>query len=71
MLLSVFVAMTLTPALCASLLRLTDVDHHEDATPHGPIQRFFAWFNRSFVAGSQGYEKGVAGILQRAANASC
>lgn len=33
MLLSVFVAMTLTPALCASLLRLTDVDHHEDATP--------------------------------------
>ena len=65
MLLSVFVAMTLTPALCASLLRLTDVDHHEDATPHGPIQRFFAWFNRSFVAGSQRYEKGVAGILQR------
>lgn len=65
MLLSVFVAMTLTPALCASLLRLSDVDHHEDATPHGPAQRFFAWFNRSFLSGGTRYEKGVSGILRR------
>jgi hydrophobe/amphiphile efflux-1 (HAE1) family protein len=65
MLLSVFVAMTLTPALCASLLRLSDVDHHEDTRPHGPVQRFFAWFNRSFTAGSGRYERGVGGILLR------
>ena len=44
--------MSLLP-LCASLLRLSDVDHHEDTRPHGPVQRFFAWFNRSFTAGSR------------------
>ncbi len=65
MLLSVLVAMTLTPALCATLLRLSDVDHHEDAKPHGPIQRFFAAFNHGFVRGSERYQGGVAGILQR------
>ncbi len=65
MLLSVLVAMTLTPALCASLLRLADVDHHEDSTPHGPVQRFFAAFNRAFVRGSERYQGGVASVLQR------
>ena len=57
--------MTLTPALCASLLRLSDVDHHEDATAHGPVQRFFAAFNRGFARGSDRYQQGVARILQR------
>ena len=65
MLLSVFVAMTLTPALCASLLRLSDVDHHADATPKGPAQRFFAAFNRSFATGSERYQGMVGGVLQR------
>lgn len=65
MLLSVLVAMTLTPALCASLLRQADVDHHADATPHGPLQRFFAAFNRAFTRGSARYQGRVAGILQR------
>ena len=65
MLLSVLVAMTLSPALCASLLRLSDVDHHDDAAPHGPVQRFFAAFNRGFVRGSERYQRGVAGVLQR------
>ncbi len=46
-------------------MRLADVDHHADAKPHGPIQRFFAWFNHSFITGSARYEKGVSGILQR------
>jgi hydrophobe/amphiphile efflux-1 (HAE1) family protein len=65
MLLSVLVAMTLTPALCASLLRLSDVDHHADDKPHGPVQRFFAAFNHGFTRGSERYQSGVAGILQR------
>jgi len=65
MLLSVLVAMTLTPALCASLLRQSDVDHHADSKPHGPVQRFFAAFNHGFTYGSERYQNGVAGILQR------
>lgn len=65
MLLSVLVALTLTPALCASLLRLSDVDHHADATPHGPVQRFFAAFNWAFASGSGRYQGKVAAILQR------
>jgi hydrophobe/amphiphile efflux-1 (HAE1) family protein len=65
MLLSVFVAMTLTPALCASLLRLADVDHHADRAPRGPLQRFFAAFNRGFTRGGERYQSGVARILDR------
>ena len=65
MLLSVLVAMTLTPALCASLLRLADVDHHADTKPHGAVQRFFAAFNHAFARGSTGYQRGVAGVLKR------
>src|SRR5258706_8536091 len=41
MLLSVFVALTLTPALCATLLKAPDREH---AVRHG----FFGWFNRRF-----------------------
>ena len=65
MLLSVFVAMTLTTALCASLLRRSDVDHHQDVQPHGAAQRFFAAFNRAFLNGSERYQQGVASVLQR------
>ena len=35
-----FVALTLTPALCASVLR------HEDVVKHGPLRRFNEWFAR-------------------------
>ncbi len=53
MLLSVFVALTVTPALCASLLRLT---HHDHATQRGP----FGWFNRGFDRMTGGYARVVA-----------
>ena len=59
MLLSVLVALTLTPALCATLLK------------PGHVHRtgFFAWFNRVFDRNSQRYEGRVAGLLKRGGKA--
>jgi len=55
MVLSVLVAMTLTPALCATLLK-----------PGHAVQRgFFGWFNRSFERCSSAYEALVGAVLQR------
>ena len=55
MVLSVLVAMTLTPALCATLLK-----------PGHAVQRgFFGWFNRAFERCSNAYEGMVGGVLQR------
>ena len=59
MLLSVVVALILTPALCATLLKPIDADHH--AARGG----FFGWFNRVFDRASDGYRSGVAGMLKR------
>ncbi|AJE47776.1 efflux RND transporter permease subunit [Celeribacter indicus] len=57
MLLSVVVALTLTPALCATLLRGKDVHH----TKRGP----FGWFNRGFDRVSGGYGSTVGHIVRR------
>ena len=54
MVLSVLVAMTLTPALCATLLK-----------PSHAQGGFFGWFNRSFERSSLAYERLVGGVLQR------
>ncbi|MEE3651566.1 MULTISPECIES: multidrug efflux RND transporter permease AcrD [unclassified Brenneria] len=59
MILSVLVAMILTPALCATLLKpLTKGQHHGR-------KGFFGWFNRHFNRGAARYEQGVAKILVR------
>ncbi len=60
MLLSAFMALSLTPALCATLLKPVPADHHEK-------RGFFGWFNRSFKRTAKGYESVVARILPRAA----
>ncbi|MFT4048118.1 MAG: efflux RND transporter permease subunit, partial [Solimonas sp.] len=60
MILSVTVAMTLTPALCATLLKPLDGGH---ATPRGPLGRFFAWFNARFDRGAARYRQGVERVL--------
>lgn len=57
MLLSVLVALILTPALCASLLRPVRADGHLYGT--GPLGRFFAWFNGKFNRNRERYVNGA------------
>lgn len=57
--LSVLVAIVLTPALCATMLKpMVKGQTHE-------TKGFFGWFNRSFERSSTGYRRGVKGMLQR------
>ena len=59
MVLSVLVAMILTPALCSTLLKPLAKGHH-----HGR-RGFFGWFNRVFNRNAERYERGVGKILAR------
>ena len=58
MTLSVLVALILTPALCATLLK---PGSGHDAERRG----FFGWFNRSFERGSLRYQRSVGRLLAR------
>ena len=58
---SAFLALSLTPALCATLLKPVEAGHHHAKTG------FFGWFNRGFTRTAKGYESGVARMLPRAA----
>jgi multidrug efflux pump len=58
---SAFMALSLTPALCATLLKPVEAGHHHAKTG------FFGWFNRGFSRTAKGYEGVVARILPRAA----
>ncbi|ABE43966.1 efflux RND transporter permease subunit [Polaromonas sp. JS666] len=58
---SAFMALSLTPALCATLLKPVEAGHHHEKTG------FFGWFNRGFTRTAKGYESVVARILKRAA----
>jgi multidrug efflux pump len=60
MLLSVFVAIVLTPALCATMLKPVA------RGDHGSTRGFFGWFNRFFQRGSRRYERVVGSVLARA-----
>ncbi|MFP2515439.1 multidrug efflux RND transporter permease AcrD [Buttiauxella agrestis] len=57
MVLSVLVAMILTPALCATILKPLHKGEH-----HGQ-KGFFGWFNRMFNRNAARYESGVGKIL--------
>ena len=58
---SAFMALSLTPALCETLLKPVEkVGHHEK-------KGFFGWFNRGFTRTAKGYEGVVARLLKRAA----
>ncbi len=57
---SAFMALSLTPALCATLLKPVEEGHHEK-------RGFFGWFNRGFTRTAKGYESVVARLLKRAA----
>jgi multidrug efflux pump len=54
---SAFMALSLTPALCATLLKPVQAGHHHDK------RGFFGWFNRGFSRTAKGYESVVAHIL--------
>ncbi|MFW0767865.1 efflux RND transporter permease subunit [Trabulsiella odontotermitis] len=58
MALSVLVALILTPALCATLLKPADPDHHEQK------RGFFGWFNNTFDRSVEHYTNSVSGILR-------
>ena len=69
MALSVFVALTLTPALCASLLKpvVKGTHHaHGDAPRRGLLgisDRFFLWFNGQFDRNATRYQGAVGRLL--------
>ncbi|MCB6184198.1 multidrug efflux RND transporter permease subunit [Leeia sp. TBRC 13508] len=56
---SAFLALTLTPALCATLLKPLD-------TAHANKRGFFGWFNRQFERLVQNYELRVSKLILRA-----
>ena len=58
---SAFMALSLTPALCATLLKPVEAGHHHAKGG------FFGWFNRGFARTAKGYEGLVARMLRRAA----
>jgi len=53
-----FLALSLTPALCATFLKPIPKGHHEK-------KGFFGWFNRGFTRTSRGYESLVVRIGRR------
>ncbi|WP_336278270.1 efflux RND transporter permease subunit [Cronobacter dublinensis] len=59
MALSVLVALILTPALCATLLKPVSDDHHAQKA------KFFVWFNARFDLSVNHYTQSVGGILRK------
>ena len=59
MALSVLVAIVLTPALCATMLKRIERGHHAVDTG------FFGWFNRKFDTGNTRYQGAVRRIVSR------
>ena len=57
MVLSVLVALILTPALCATLLKAPAGGEHRERGG------FFGWFNRAFARSNRAYVGGVRGVL--------
>jgi len=55
---SAFLALSLTPALCATFLKPIPEGHHEK-------RGFFGWFNRGFNRTSRGYQNLVGRIIRR------
>jgi HAE1 family hydrophobic/amphiphilic exporter-1 len=56
---SAFNALTLSPALCAILLK--------PGKAHGPFARFFDWFNKTFAHAQNGYVKYSAVMIRKSA----
>ena len=61
--LSAFNALTLSPALAGLLLR-------PRKESHGPLRRFFSWFNRVFASGTHTYVRLSGGLIRKSAFAA-
>jgi multidrug efflux pump len=61
MLFSVFLAMSLTPALCATLLKQVEKGHKQEK------RGFFGWFNRGFAKSTNKYQTFVSSLLHKSA----
>ena len=61
--LSVMIALILTPALCAAMLKPIPKGHH------GKKRGFFGWFNRVFDRNADRYASGVGAFLRRSGRA--
>ncbi|MGH8855659.1 MAG: efflux RND transporter permease subunit, partial [Telluria sp.] len=55
---SAFLALSLTPALCAHLLQPVEAGHHHEK------KGFFGWFNRNFAKTAKGYEGWVGKLIR-------
>ena len=58
---SAFLALSLTPALCGTLLKPIPKGHHAEK------KGFFGWFNRKFDTGGKRYQTWVGKLLRRSA----
>ena len=56
---SAFMALSLTPALCATLLQPVPAGHHVEK------RGFFGWFNRFFKRRTQHYESVLSGMVRK------
>ncbi|MES2076244.1 MAG: efflux RND transporter permease subunit [Pseudomonadota bacterium] len=59
MVFSALMALTLTPALCATILKPVEAGHHHEK------RGFFGWFNRRFAVTATGYQGMIAKMLTR------
>ncbi|MFC5461716.1 efflux RND transporter permease subunit [Massilia niabensis] len=60
---SAFLALSLTPALCAHFLKPVEAGHHHEK------KGFFGWFNRRFSRTAKGYESWVGKLARYAGRA--
>src|SRR5690606_34632831 len=54
-----FLALSMTPALCVTLLKPIPKGHHADK------KGFFGWFNRRFTGLTNGYQRTTGGLVMR------
>ncbi|MGZ5199938.1 MAG: efflux RND transporter permease subunit [Telluria sp.] len=60
---SAFMALSLTPALCAHLLKPVEAGHHMEK------RGLFGWFNRTFSRGARNYESFISRTLRHTGRA--
>jgi multidrug efflux pump len=61
MVFSIYLALSFTPALCATMLKPVEKGHHIEK------KGFFGWFNRGYAATSRKYQGWVGRIIAKAA----